>query len=122
MPGEETRARGLGRGLGEGRRQGAAARGGGEACCLQSELADLVGVQPVLRGEEDLVVLDDVPACTGTRAHVCSCAGLCAAERCTHGEVRGEVCAARCGARLAVGRGVRPGSSRLRVHARGVEQ
>lgn len=65
--------------------------GGGEACCLQSELADLVGVQPVLRGEEDLVVLDDVPACTGTRTHVCSCAGLCAAERCMRGEVRGEV-------------------------------
>jgi hypothetical protein len=73
-------------------------------------------VQPVLRGEEDLVVLDDVPACTGTRTHVCSCAGLCSAERCTRGEVRGEVRGE------AVGRGVRPGSSRLRVHARGVEQ
>ena len=108
LPGEETRARGLGRGLGEGRRRGAAARGGGAGRGLQSELADLVGVQPVLRGEEDLVVLDDVPACTGTRARLCSCAGLCAAERCTRGEVRGEVHGevrreAGCGARCQAG-------------------
>ena len=113
LPGEETRARGLGRGLGEGRRRGAAAR---RAACRANWRISLA-CSPCC--EEKRIWSSSMTYLRAqARARICVAVPASALPS----DARAARCTARCGARLAVGRGVRPGSSRLRVHARGVEQ